>query len=62
MTDGLEHDQKPDRAPLKERPHSEGVRKFQTIEEMALPGLFESDEELQEFIADIYASRRRGYE
>lgn len=62
MTDGLEHDHEPARIPLEERLRRTGVRYFQTVEEMAVPGLFESEEELQEFIADIYADRRRGYE
>jgi len=62
MTDGLEHDEQSDLALAEERLRGMGARKFQTIEEMAMPGLFESEEELREFIADIYADRRRGYE
>jgi hypothetical protein len=39
---------------------SQGVRPVESVDAMARPGLFESDEEWQEFLADLYASRRAG--
>jgi hypothetical protein len=37
-----------------------GVRPVESVDDMARPGLFDSDEEWQEFLADLYASRRAG--
>lgn len=37
-----------------------GVRPVESVDDMARPGLFESDEEWQEFLADLYASRHAG--
>lgn len=36
----------------------QGVRPVESVDEMARPELFESDEGLEEFLADLYASRR----
>lgn len=35
-----------------------GVRPVESVEDMARPDLFESNEELEEFLAHVYASRR----
>jgi hypothetical protein len=34
-----------------------GVRPVESVEDMAEDGVFESDEELEEFLAHVYASR-----
>ena len=38
----------------------QGVQAVTTPADMARPGAFESDEELEEFLVDLYASRRAG--
>jgi hypothetical protein len=35
-----------------------GVKPITSVEELIEPDAFESDEELDEFLADLYASRR----
>jgi len=37
-----------------------GVRPVESVDDMAAPGLFGSDEEREEFLADLYASRCSG--
>jgi hypothetical protein len=37
-----------------------GVRPVESVDDMARPGLFDSDEEGEEFLADLYAARRSG--
>lgn len=44
--------------PAAEQARRQGVRPIQTVEELVFPGVWESDEELDEFLADLYASRR----
>jgi hypothetical protein len=39
---------------------AQGVKPVESVDELACPGLFESDEELDEFIAMVYADRRAG--
>jgi hypothetical protein len=46
--------------PVEELVRRQGVRPIESVEEMARPGTFESDEELDEFLADLYAARREG--
>jgi hypothetical protein len=46
--------------PAAELLRSQGVRPIESVDELARPDLFESDEELDEFIAYIYASRHTG--
>ncbi len=46
--------------PAEELARRQGVRPVASVDELARPGLFESDEELEEFLADLYASRRAG--
>jgi hypothetical protein len=37
---------------------AQGVRPIVSVDELVRPGIFESDKELGEFLADLYASRR----
>ena len=46
--------------PVEELARRQGVRPVESADELTRPGLFESDEELEEFLADLYASRRAG--
>lgn len=38
----------------------QGVKPIASLDELAQPDLWESDEEYVEFLADLYASRRSG--
>jgi len=44
--------------PAEEQVRRQGVRPITSVDELAMPGVWESDEELDEFLADLYASRR----
>jgi hypothetical protein len=44
--------------PAAEQARRQGVRPIQTVEELVFPEVWESDAELDEFLADLYASRR----
>jgi hypothetical protein len=46
--------------PAEELARRKGLRPIKSVDELARPGTFESDEELDEFLADLYASRRAG--
>jgi hypothetical protein len=46
--------------PAEELARQQGVKPVESIDELARPDLFESDEELDEFLADLYASRHAG--
>ena len=46
--------------PIEELARRQGVRPIQSADELARDGIWESDEELDAFIADVYASRRAG--
>jgi hypothetical protein len=46
--------------PVAELARRQGVRPIESVDELARPDLFESDEELAEFLADLYASRHTG--
>jgi hypothetical protein len=50
----------PSHVPAEELARRQGVRPIGSVDELARPDLFESDEELDEFLADLYASRRAG--
>jgi hypothetical protein len=50
----------PEHTPAEELARQQGIRPIVSIDELARPNLFESDEELDEFLADLYASRRAG--
>ena len=51
---------KPKRLSLEEQARRQGVRPILSVDELAEPGMFDSDEELAEFLADLYASRKEG--
>ena len=53
---GAEH------VPAEELARRQGIKPVARVEDMSRPGTFESDEELDEFLADLYASRRAGME
>jgi hypothetical protein len=46
--------------PADELVRRQGVRPIESVDELVYPGAFESDEELDEFLADLYASRHTG--
>lgn len=47
--------------PVAELARRQGVAPIESVDELARPELFESDDELDEFLADLYASRRAGF-
>jgi len=60
---GAEHAKQPSRdepASVEELARRQGVRPVESVDDMTRPGLFESDEEWQEFLADLCASRQSG--
>jgi hypothetical protein len=60
---GAEHAGHPSRdepVSVEELARRKGVRPVESVEDMVRPELSESDEEWQEFLADLYASRRSG--
>jgi hypothetical protein len=46
--------------PVEELARRQGVRPLASADDLIQPGAFDSDEELDEFLADLYASRRAG--
>jgi hypothetical protein len=46
--------------PAEELARRQGIRPIESADELARPGTFESDEEQDVFLADLYASRRAG--
>ena len=46
--------------PVEELLRRQGVRPIESVDELARPDLFESDEELDEFLAMVYADRHTG--
>jgi len=46
--------------PAEELARRQGIKPIASVEDMFRPGTFESDEELDEFLADLYESRRAG--
>ncbi|WP_089157112.1 hypothetical protein [Micromonospora sp. NBS 11-29] len=46
--------------PADELARRQGVKPVANLDELARPELFESDDELDRFLADLYASRREG--
>ena len=62
-THGAEHAERPsgdESLPVEELARRKGVRPVESVDDMARPDLFDSDEEWQEFLTDLYASRRAG--
>jgi len=49
-----------DHVPVDELARRQGVAPLSSADDLIEPGLFESDQELEEFLADLYASRRAG--
>jgi hypothetical protein len=49
-----------DEVPVEELARRQGIKPVESVDDMARPGLFDSDEEWEEFLADLYASRRSG--
>lgn len=62
MTTVDEHAQWPDEGSLsiEELALRQGVPEVSSVEDLARPGLFESDEEHEAFLVDLYDSRRTG--
>ena len=46
--------------PAEELLRRPGIRPIESVDELACPDLFESDDELDEFISFIHAARRTG--
>jgi hypothetical protein len=46
--------------PVEDLARRQGVRPVASVDDMARPGLFDSDQDWEEFLADLYASRRSG--
>ena len=46
-----------DEVPVEELARRQGVGPVESVDDMARPGLFDSDAEWEEFLADLYASR-----
>ena len=46
--------------PVEELARRQGVRPVESPDDLARPEAFDSDEELEDFLADLYASRRAG--
>jgi hypothetical protein len=42
---------------IEEQAWRKGIRPVERVEDMAQDGVFESDEELEEFLAHVYAAR-----
>ena len=60
---GAERAEQPSRdepVSVEELARRKGVRAVESVDDIARPDLFESDGEWQEFLADLYASRRSG--
>ena len=45
------------RVPAAELARRQGVRPIASVDELVVPGLWDSDEEYQAFLDDLYASR-----
>jgi hypothetical protein len=46
--------------PVGELARRQGVKPVNSVDDLIRPGTFESDKELDEFLADLYASRHGG--
>jgi hypothetical protein len=46
--------------PVAELARRQGVGPVASVDDLARPDLFESDEELDDFLADLYAARHTG--
>jgi len=43
---------------IEEQVRRKGIRPVESVEDMAQDGVFESDEEVEQFLAHVYAARR----
>jgi hypothetical protein len=46
--------------PAEEQMRRQGIWPIKSVAELVFLGVFDSDEELSDFLADLYASRRAG--
>jgi len=46
--------------PIEELARRQGVEPVESLDDLACPELWDSDEEYEGFLADLYASRRSG--
>ena len=46
--------------PIEELARRQGVQPVASLDDLAIPELWDSDEEYERFLADLYASRRSG--
>jgi hypothetical protein len=44
--------------PAEEQVRQQGIQPIASVDELAFPDVWESDEELNEFLSDLYESRR----
>jgi len=61
MSSSAEHAPAPHVTPhvrATEQVRRQGIQPIASVDELAFPGVWESDEELDDFLADLYASRR----
>ena len=61
MTNGASYPgESPDARPesIDEQVRRKGIRPVESVEDMAQAGVFESDEELEQFLAHVYAARQ----
>ena len=49
-----------DHVPIEELARRQGVEPVESLDDLACPELWDSDEEYEQFLADLYASRRSG--
>jgi hypothetical protein len=49
-----------DHLPAEELARRQGIGPLASVADLAFPGAFESDAEFEEFLTDLYASRRAG--
>lgn len=58
--DGLPEWGSAEHVPVAELARRQGVGPVESVDDLARPDLFESDEELADFLADLYAARHTG--
>jgi hypothetical protein len=46
--------------PIAELVRNQGIKPITSVDELVEPETFESDEELEDFLTDLYATRRAG--
>jgi len=61
MSSSAEHPPQQHAAPhvaAEDQVRQQGVQPIASVDELVFPGVWESDEELDDFLADLYAARR----